>query len=59
MCVFCLLCSSQVNVTFWDKFGENFDKQMKTPLEQPVIIIISGCKVGKWNGTYFGKYKAD
>ncbi|XP_063939643.1 uncharacterized protein LOC135148407 [Daucus carota subsp. sativus] len=42
--------SSQVNVTFWDKFGENFDKQMKTPLDQPVIIIISGCKVGKWNG---------
>ncbi|WOG95562.1 hypothetical protein DCAR_0414887 [Daucus carota subsp. sativus] len=39
-----------INVTFWDKFGENFDKQMKTPLDQPVIIIISGCKVGKWNG---------
>ncbi|KAL1804946.1 hypothetical protein ACET3Z_028014 [Daucus carota] len=42
--------NSNINVTFWDKFAENFDKQMKTQLEQPVIIIISGCKVGKWNG---------
>ncbi|KAL1807767.1 hypothetical protein ACET3Z_024757 [Daucus carota] len=42
--------SSNVNVTFWDKFGESFDKSMRTETQQPVIIIISGCKVGKWNG---------
>ncbi|WOH14599.1 hypothetical protein DCAR_0934119 [Daucus carota subsp. sativus] len=41
---------SNVNVTFWDKFGESFDKSMKNPLDKPVIIILSGCKVGKWNG---------
>ncbi|KAL1826094.1 hypothetical protein ACET3Z_012872 [Daucus carota] len=41
--------SSNVNVTFWDKFGESFDKSMRTETQQPVIIIISGCKVGKWN----------
>ncbi|KAL1806033.1 hypothetical protein ACET3Z_029101 [Daucus carota] len=42
--------NSNVNVTFWDKFGESFDKSMRTETQQPVIIIISGCKVGKWNG---------
>lgn len=46
-------CSSNVNVTFWDKFGESFDKSMKNPLDKPVIIILSGCKVGKWNGNFF------
>ncbi|XP_063936661.1 uncharacterized protein LOC108192486 [Daucus carota subsp. sativus] len=46
----CFCCSSNVNVTFWDKFGESFDKSMKNPLDKPFIIILSGCKVGKWNG---------
>lgn len=39
-----------MNVTFWDKFGESFDKQMKTAPEKPVIIIISAGRVGKFNG---------
>ncbi|WOH01103.1 hypothetical protein DCAR_0520484 [Daucus carota subsp. sativus] len=42
--------SSNLNVTFWDKFGESFDKQMKTATEKPVIIIISAGRVGKFNG---------
>uniref|UniRef100_A0A165A0B4 Uncharacterized protein n=1 Tax=Daucus carota subsp. sativus TaxID=79200 RepID=A0A165A0B4_DAUCS len=42
--------NSNISVTFWDNFGQNFDKLMKSGLEKPVIIIISGCRVGKWNG---------
>lgn len=44
---------SNVNVTFWDKFGERFEQAMNKNLEKPVIIILSACKVGKWNGMFY------
>ncbi|KAK1361737.1 hypothetical protein POM88_046211 [Heracleum sosnowskyi] len=42
--------SSNVNVTFWDALAKSFVEQLKLqPLEEPVIIIITSCKVGAWN----------
>lgn len=41
---------SSVNVTFWDSFAVNFDKQMNEVSEKPVIVIIASSRVGLWNG---------
>ncbi|KAK1383043.1 hypothetical protein POM88_020778 [Heracleum sosnowskyi] len=39
--------SSNVKVTFWDALAKSFVQQLKLqPLEDPVIIIITSCKVG-------------
>ncbi|KAK1379222.1 hypothetical protein POM88_025966 [Heracleum sosnowskyi] len=40
---------SSVNVTFWDTFAENFDKEMNEVVEKPVILIIASSRVGLWN----------
>ncbi|KAK1395390.1 hypothetical protein POM88_014446 [Heracleum sosnowskyi] len=40
---------SNIKVTFWDKFGEQFEKAMQEATEKPVIVIIASCKVGWWN----------
>ena len=45
-------CSSAVNVTFWDNFAVSFYEMMSNTVQKPVILIISGCKVGKWNGKF-------
>ncbi|KAL1812943.1 hypothetical protein ACET3Z_023008 [Daucus carota] len=42
--------SSHVNITFWDAFGMKFENAMKESVEDPVIRIISCCRVGKFNG---------
>ncbi|XP_074332738.1 uncharacterized protein LOC141670683 isoform X2 [Apium graveolens] len=41
--------SSNVNVTFWDNYGVQFEKDIAEVKEYPIIIIIAGCKVGMWN----------
>ncbi|WOH00118.1 hypothetical protein DCAR_0519475 [Daucus carota subsp. sativus] len=41
---------SNVNITFWDSFGIKFETDMKQVVQKPVIIIISCCRVGKWDG---------
>ncbi|KAK1369819.1 hypothetical protein POM88_035911 [Heracleum sosnowskyi] len=40
---------SKIQVIFWDKYGENFDKAMNEQVEKPVIVILSSCKAGLWN----------
>ncbi|KAK1388035.1 hypothetical protein POM88_016213 [Heracleum sosnowskyi] len=42
--------SSNIKVTFWDKFGEQFEKAMQEATEKPVIVIIASCKVDWCNG---------
>ncbi|KAK1405036.1 hypothetical protein POM88_004641 [Heracleum sosnowskyi] len=44
-----LILRSSINVTFWDSFAEQFDKEMNQVLEKLTIIILSGCRVGLWN----------
>ncbi|KAK1391365.1 hypothetical protein POM88_010421 [Heracleum sosnowskyi] len=42
--------SSCVNVTFWDALAQSFTQQLQLqPPQEPVIIIITCCKVGSWN----------
>ncbi|KAK1369263.1 hypothetical protein POM88_035355 [Heracleum sosnowskyi] len=42
--------SSCVNVTFWDALAKSFTQQLQLqPAQEPVIIIITCCKVGSWN----------
>ncbi|WOH00717.1 hypothetical protein DCAR_0520091 [Daucus carota subsp. sativus] len=42
--------SSNVKVTFWDRMAEILNDEMAKETETPVIIIITSCKVGLWNG---------
>ncbi|KAK1370861.1 hypothetical protein POM88_036953 [Heracleum sosnowskyi] len=43
--------SSCVNVIFWDALAKIFIQQLQLqPAQEPVIIIITCCKVGTWNG---------
>ncbi|KAK1382736.1 hypothetical protein POM88_020471 [Heracleum sosnowskyi] len=41
--------SSNVNVTFWDALAKKFVHDLMQQIEDPVIIIITSCKVGTWN----------
>lgn len=40
--------SKIINVTFWDKFAEQFEKELTDELEEPIIIIISSAKISQW-----------
>lgn len=42
--------SSNVNVTFWDGVAKTFHQELLKQAEDPVIIIITACKVATWNG---------
>ncbi|KAL1811212.1 hypothetical protein ACET3Z_021277 [Daucus carota] len=39
-----------LTVTFWDRMAEILNDEMAKETETPVIIIITSCKVGLWNG---------
>ncbi|KAK1368803.1 hypothetical protein POM88_034895 [Heracleum sosnowskyi] len=41
--------SSNVNVTFWDDLAKKIGHDLMQQIEDPVIIIITSCKVGTWN----------
>uniref|UniRef100_A0A161XYQ7 Replication factor A C-terminal domain-containing protein n=1 Tax=Daucus carota subsp. sativus TaxID=79200 RepID=A0A161XYQ7_DAUCS len=41
--------SSNINVTFWDKFAEQFVNAVWEQKDNPVIIIIAACRVQLWN----------
>ncbi|KAK1387266.1 hypothetical protein POM88_015444 [Heracleum sosnowskyi] len=41
---------SMVNVTFWDSLANNFYHDLLNQEEDPVIIIITSCRAGTWNG---------
>ncbi|WOG87093.1 hypothetical protein DCAR_0206315 [Daucus carota subsp. sativus] len=40
---------SNINVTFWDNFAEQFVNAIWEQKETPVIIIIAACRVQIWN----------
>lgn len=45
-------CRYKVNVTFFNEFGQSFDKALKEKLEEQVVVIIASGKVNKYDGKY-------
>lgn len=39
-----------VNVTFFNEFGETFEKALKDIAEAPVVVIIASGKANKYDG---------
>lgn len=49
---FSLFCSHRVSVTFFNEFGESFEKTFKEIGEEQVVLIIACAKVNKFDGKF-------
>ncbi|KAK1398583.1 hypothetical protein POM88_008446 [Heracleum sosnowskyi] len=39
---------TKINVTFWDSFAVEFEKEMNKAVEEPIILIIASARVSTW-----------
>lgn len=44
-------CGNEVNVTFFNEFGQIFEKALKDTSDEQVVVIIASAKVNKYEGT--------
>lgn len=48
---------TEVNVTFFNEFGEHFEKALKENQQEEVVVVIASAKVNKYEGIYLFAFK--